>query len=87
MAVAEEEIFTDLLTEHRLNRLAGLDGIGKIMVDARIGHAEAIEQIIAALLFKEAPGRVFGAAGKYGFTYVHSHHPARMERSVTVTSF
>ena len=59
----------------------------KVVVDARVRNAQPIKQVIAALLLREALFKVFRSSFKYRFANVHFHHPARIARSTTVTSF
>ena len=88
LAVAEEEVFADLLAEHLLDGLAGLDGVGVVMVDAEIGDAEAVKQVIAALLLRQARSAVGRAAGIAGGIDVHGkNQPLRMNRSAASTPF
>ena len=88
LPVAEEEVFADLLAEHLLDGLAGLDGVGVVMVDAEIGDAEAAQQVIAALLLRQAGSAVGRAAGIAGGIDVHGmDQPLRMNRSAASTPF
>ena len=87
LPVAEEEILADLLAEHGLDGLACLNRVRKVVVDTRIRNAQPIKQVIAALLLREALFKVFRSSFKYRFANVHFHHPARIARSTTVTSF
>ena len=88
LPVAEEEVFADLLAEHLLDGLAGLDGVGVVMIDAEIGDAEAAQQVIAALLLRQARSAVGRAAGIAGGIDVHGkNQPLRMNRSAASTPF
>ena len=88
LPVAEEEVFADLLAEHLLDGLAGLDGVGVVMVDAEIGDAEAVKQVIAALLLRQARSAVGRATGIAGGIDVHGkNQPLRMNRSAACTPF
>ena len=88
LSVAEKQILADLLAEHLLDGLAGLDGVGVVMVDAEIGDAEAAQQVIAALLLRQARSAVGRAPGIAGGIDVHGmNQPLRMNRSAASTPF
>ena len=88
LPVAEEEVFADLLAEHLLDGLAGLDGVGVVMIDAEIGDAEAAQQVVAALLLRQAGSAVGRAAGIAGGIDVHGkNQPLRMNRSAASAPF
>ena len=87
VAAADDKHLFNLLAEHGLDGLACLDRVRKVVVDTRIRNAQPIKQVIAALLLREALFKVFRSSFKYRFANVHFHHPARIARSTTVTSF
>ena len=80
---AEEEIFADRDVQHALCGMAQLHGHGGVMVDAFIGDAKRVEQVVARRLFCAARvGRPAAVADRVNMkrlfhVSLRRYHPAR----------